>query len=211
MDSHVQIVLANGSISNVNYESQPDLYWALRGGAGNFGIVTRFDLEAFEQGPVWGGLDSYVVTDIRSRLPKLNISRSFSFSLNYLIHQASQLGSRLAGLLGRSTTSEAVLQAFEDMMLKEKGDKSYLQYFFSFVYFPRTDLHMASVMYVRDAPGGKVDDNPPALSDPKAMQGKPLYSSASVKSLRTVVTELDPYNPEGYRYHAILNPPAFEL
>jgi hypothetical protein len=65
------------------------------------------------------------------------------------------------------------------MILKEKGDGSYLQYFFSLVYFTRTDLRMASVLYVREAPG----DKPPALSDPKAMQGKPLSSTASVKKL----------------------------
>jgi hypothetical protein len=32
-----------------------DLHKALKGGNNNFGIVTRFDLEAFPQGPVWGG------------------------------------------------------------------------------------------------------------------------------------------------------------
>jgi hypothetical protein len=158
--------------------------------------VTRFDLEAFEQGPVWGGLDSYILTDVRARQSNLNIARPFSFSLNYLLQQASQLGPRLAGLLGRSTTSEAVLQAMGDMILKEKGDESYLQYFFSFVCYPRTDLHLASVLYVRSEP----DDNLPALSDSKAMQGKPLISTAGVKSLRTVVTELDPYNPCCFRY-----------
>ena len=31
-----------------------DLYWALRGGANNFGIVTSFLARVFPQGPVWG-------------------------------------------------------------------------------------------------------------------------------------------------------------
>lgn len=37
-----EIVTASGSILTVNEASYPDLFWALRGGGGNFGIVTRF-------------------------------------------------------------------------------------------------------------------------------------------------------------------------
>ncbi|KAL6716687.1 hypothetical protein ACLMJK_006255 [Lecanora helva] len=51
-----QVVLANGQITNVNQQSYPDLYFALRGGGNNFGIVTRFDLETFPQGQMWGGM-----------------------------------------------------------------------------------------------------------------------------------------------------------
>lgn len=55
-----KMVVSNGSIINVSQSSAPDLYFALRGGSGsNFGIVTRFDLFTFEQGPFWGGLRIY--------------------------------------------------------------------------------------------------------------------------------------------------------
>lgn len=40
---------------NANAETNKDLWVALKGGANNFGIVTRFDLAVFEQGPLWGG------------------------------------------------------------------------------------------------------------------------------------------------------------
>lgn len=50
-----ELVTAAGSIMNVNLESYPDLYWALRGGGSNFGIVTRFDYETFPQGDVFAG------------------------------------------------------------------------------------------------------------------------------------------------------------
>jgi hypothetical protein len=55
----VQVVFADGSIHDVNEKSYPDLYFALRGGGNNFGIVTRFDLASFEQGKMLGGQTVY--------------------------------------------------------------------------------------------------------------------------------------------------------
>ncbi|KAH8694268.1 FAD binding domain protein [Talaromyces proteolyticus] len=50
-----QVVLASGAVVNVNPSSNPDLYWALRGGGNNFAIVTRFDLSTHSQGSLWSG------------------------------------------------------------------------------------------------------------------------------------------------------------
>ncbi|KAI1735654.1 FAD-binding domain-containing protein [Xylaria scruposa] len=41
-----EVVLANGTIINANQTANSDLWQALKGGSNNFGIVTRFDLEA---------------------------------------------------------------------------------------------------------------------------------------------------------------------
>jgi FAD/FMN-containing dehydrogenase len=46
-----QVVLADGSIVETNTDSHPDLFWALRGGGGQFGIVTRFDYKLHSIGP----------------------------------------------------------------------------------------------------------------------------------------------------------------
>ena len=48
-------MLASGALVNANATSHPDLHWALKGGSNNFGIVTRLQLRAFEQGKFWGG------------------------------------------------------------------------------------------------------------------------------------------------------------
>ncbi|KAL8376544.1 hypothetical protein RB595_007577 [Gaeumannomyces hyphopodioides] len=52
---NAEVVLADGRIVNVNKDENADLFKALKGGWGNFGIVTRFDLFTFPSGPVWGG------------------------------------------------------------------------------------------------------------------------------------------------------------
>ncbi|OTB02353.1 hypothetical protein M426DRAFT_74692 [Hypoxylon sp. CI-4A] len=50
-----EVVLASGQIVNANAQEHVDLWRALRGGGNNLGVVTRFDLRTFEQGPFWGG------------------------------------------------------------------------------------------------------------------------------------------------------------
>ncbi|KAI9790767.1 MAG: hypothetical protein M1833_001763 [Piccolia ochrophora] len=56
-----EVVLATGKIVNANSKDNPDLWFALKGGSNNFGIVTRFDIRTFEQEPFWGGIVGYPI------------------------------------------------------------------------------------------------------------------------------------------------------
>ena len=49
------MVLADGSFVTVNANQNTDLYWAIRGGGGNFGIVTSFKFQAHPVKTVFGG------------------------------------------------------------------------------------------------------------------------------------------------------------
>ena len=51
-----EIVTADGSILHVDAEHHPDLFWAIRGGGGNFGVATRFHYRLHELPTVTGGL-----------------------------------------------------------------------------------------------------------------------------------------------------------
>ncbi len=75
-----EIVLAGGQIVNANAKENPDLWIALRGGSNNFGVVTRFDIETFEQGDFWGGSIRFNI----SLAPKLlEEFHRFDASVNY--------------------------------------------------------------------------------------------------------------------------------
>ncbi len=50
------IVTADGQVRRVDAEHEPDLFWAIRGGGGNFGVVTRFQFRLHDVSEFTGGI-----------------------------------------------------------------------------------------------------------------------------------------------------------
>ncbi|CAM4138760.1 FAD-binding oxidoreductase [Gillisia hiemivivida] len=51
----VDMVMADGTYLTVNNHQYPDLFWAIRGGGGNFGVITSFKFQAHPVKTVYGG------------------------------------------------------------------------------------------------------------------------------------------------------------
>jgi FAD/FMN-containing dehydrogenase len=51
-----EMVTADGEILEVHPTSHPDLFWAIRGGGGNFGVATRFKLRLHDVSEAFGGM-----------------------------------------------------------------------------------------------------------------------------------------------------------
>jgi FAD/FMN-containing dehydrogenase len=50
------VVLASGELVHASEDENPDLLWALRGGSGNFGVVTTFEMKVYPLTQVLGGM-----------------------------------------------------------------------------------------------------------------------------------------------------------
>lgn len=93
-------MLANSTITTASEDYNPDLYWALRGGGSNFGIVTAFTVRTFPQGPVFNGMVSYGDNQTEQVLdkvydlfadPELSRDEDMAFDLYYTYSQANDI------------------------------------------------------------------------------------------------------------------------
>src|ERR687883_888009 len=61
----VDIVTADGRLVTASDEENEDLFWGVRGGGGNFGVVTLFEYQLHPVGPVLGGGIRYSAAEAR--------------------------------------------------------------------------------------------------------------------------------------------------
>lgn len=59
----MEVVTADGAVHTASENQNADLFWALRGGGGQFGIVTNFEFELYDVGPLIGGLITFYPAD----------------------------------------------------------------------------------------------------------------------------------------------------
>jgi len=68
------VVLADGRFVTASASQNPDLFWALRGGGGNFGVVTSFEYQAHPVKEIFGGP---VFWDVRHARQVMQLYREF--------------------------------------------------------------------------------------------------------------------------------------
>ena len=64
----VELVTADGRVRRVDARHEPDLFWAVRGGGGNFGVVTAIELELFPITEVFAGMTVWPASQAREVL-----------------------------------------------------------------------------------------------------------------------------------------------
>jgi FAD/FMN-containing dehydrogenase len=101
--SSVELVTAGGDVLNVTADTYPDLFWALRGGGGNFGVAASFEFRAHPLREVYGGLVAHPIGAARD---VLRFYRDFTASLPDeltvfagLVHAPDGSGTPLAALI----------------------------------------------------------------------------------------------------------------
>ncbi|MDQ6899219.1 MAG: FAD-binding oxidoreductase [Candidatus Dormibacteraeota bacterium] len=98
-----EVVLASGDMVTASERSEPDLFWAIRGGGGNFGVVTSFEYRAYPLRTVIGGITAYPL----AAAPELfrfyqNLARSVPDDLTAFFgfgHAPDGSGSKLCNLI----------------------------------------------------------------------------------------------------------------
>ncbi len=60
-----EIVTADGKVLYASESENADLFWAIRGGGGNFGVVTWFDFKVHKIGQVYSGMIMYTLDNLK--------------------------------------------------------------------------------------------------------------------------------------------------
>ncbi len=67
-----EIVLADGTVCTASAQENPELFWAIRGGGGNFGVVTSLQIRLHEARPLLSGMILFKGADAPQVLQKHN-------------------------------------------------------------------------------------------------------------------------------------------
>jgi len=119
----VELVNARGEVLRTSNADHPDLFWAVRGGGGNFGVATSFEYQLHSVGPtITGGIVAHpfdrardVLRFYRDRTAALPDELSM---VGGLIHAPDGSGTKLAGIVachcGPLAAAEAALRPLKE-------------------------------------------------------------------------------------------------
>jgi FAD/FMN-containing dehydrogenase len=132
-----EIVLADGRVVTASADENQDLFWAIRGGGGNFGIVTSFEYQLHPVGPmITGGLVAHPLQNgfdvLRMFRDQAHASPDEQMVVAGLVHAPDGSGAKLAavvaahcGPLKDGEASVRPIKAFGSPVVDHMGPISY--------------------------------------------------------------------------------------
>jgi FAD/FMN-containing dehydrogenase len=119
-----EVVTADGRVRQASGNENQDLFWAVRGGGGNFGIVTRFDFRAYPVGPdVLAGLIVYPFDQAREVLGQYRrfaVTAPEELNVWVVLRQAPPLPFLPEAVHGREVVVLAVFYAGDAVQGRER-------------------------------------------------------------------------------------------
>ena len=165
----VELVTADGNVLHVTADSDPDLFWALRGGGGNFGVATTFEYRLHDVTMVTGGL---VAHPFAAAGDMLRFYREFTRTVPDaltvfagLVHAPDGSGTKLAALVvchagppEQAETDLAPLLEFGSPAMTQVGPMPYpVMNTLLDDAFPRGALNYWRSSFLRDLDDGYID------------------------------------------------------
>lgn len=117
----VEIVTADGQVRRADATENPDLFWGIRGGGGNFGVVTSFDFRLHPVRTIYGGMLVYPATRAREVLRRYrDLAATASDELTiFAVLMTSPDGVPIVAILvaynGAAAMGEAAVQPLRDL------------------------------------------------------------------------------------------------
>lgn len=119
----VELITADGAVRKASAGENPDLFWAVRGGGGNFGVATSFEFQLHPLGPtIMGGLIAYPfdrAKDVLRFFREVTESPPDEFTIfGGLVHAPDGSGAKLAVIVvchcGPLAAGEAAVKPIKD-------------------------------------------------------------------------------------------------